>query len=131
MREGLFGEGPSIDRNHACGGVSGAPPRPCGASATRRCAIFGSRLLSAYLHLRGVIQTRAVGPRQRAHHLRDPAHIRLTPHLYDFANFAAANPQLFERSVPLAYYSESRLMSAAARAGWVEPDLKSLPAINE
>jgi hypothetical protein len=31
------------------------------------------------------------------------------------------------RELPLRYYSEARLKSAQARAGWVEPDLLSLP----
>ncbi|HEY8259371.1 MAG TPA: hypothetical protein VIG08_17060 [Gemmatimonadales bacterium] len=32
-----------------------------------------------------------------------------------------------ERKLPLRYYTESRLMSPAARAEWVEPDLAPLP----
>jgi hypothetical protein len=55
------------------------------------------------------------------------AHARMTPQLDDFAEFAAAHPELFDRALPLVYYSESRLMSSDARAGWVEPDLKPLP----
>jgi hypothetical protein len=31
------------------------------------------------------------------------------------------------RELPLRYYSETRLKSAEARAGWVEPDLLPLP----
>ena len=31
------------------------------------------------------------------------------------------------RELPLRYYSEARLKSAEARAGWVEPDLRPLP----
>ena len=31
-----------------------------------------------------------------------------------------------DKSLPLKYYSRERLMSAEARARWVEPDLKSL-----
>jgi hypothetical protein len=31
------------------------------------------------------------------------------------------------RDLPLRYYSEARLKSAEARAGWVEPDLRALP----
>ena len=31
------------------------------------------------------------------------------------------------RDLPLRYYSEARLQSAEARAGWVEPDLMPLP----
>ena len=57
------------------------------------------------------------------------AHVHLTPHADDFGEFAAANAQLFDRTLPLIYYSESLLMTAAARAGWVEPDLKPLPVV--
>jgi len=32
-----------------------------------------------------------------------------------------------ERELPLRYYSEARLKSAEARAGWVEPDVRALP----
>lgn len=35
---------------------------------------------------------------------------------------------LDDRRIPLRYYSEARLRSAAARAKWVEPDLISDPA---
>jgi hypothetical protein len=31
------------------------------------------------------------------------------------------------RGLPLRYYSEARLRSAEARAGWIEPDLAPLP----
>ena len=31
------------------------------------------------------------------------------------------------RDLPLRYYSEARLNSVVARAGWVEPDLRPLP----
>jgi hypothetical protein len=31
------------------------------------------------------------------------------------------------RELPLRHYSEARLKSAEARAGWVEPDLRALP----
>ncbi len=33
-----------------------------------------------------------------------------------------------DKRLPLAYYSEARLMSAAARKKWLEPDLSPLPA---
>jgi hypothetical protein len=32
-----------------------------------------------------------------------------------------------ERELPLRHYSEARLKSAEARAGWVEPDVMALP----
>src|SRR5262245_27638723 len=36
------------------------------------------------------------------------------------------NSPLGDKAFPLGYYSRERLMSAEARAGWVEPDLKPL-----
>ncbi|MDQ6633482.1 MAG: hypothetical protein M3Z10_01860, partial [Gemmatimonadota bacterium] len=33
---------------------------------------------------------------------------------------------LADRALPLEYWSRERLMSADARAGWVEPDLRPL-----
>jgi hypothetical protein len=35
-----------------------------------------------------------------------------------------ANPQMLEKNLPLAYYSEKRLFSDEARTSWIEPDLK-------
>jgi hypothetical protein len=35
--------------------------------------------------------------------------------------------ELGDKNWPLAYWSRERLFSAAARRGWVEPDLKQLP----
>jgi hypothetical protein len=48
----------------------------------------------------------------------------------DFATFRDRNPDLFDRklSALLAYYSPERLFSDAAKEGFVEPDLKPLPA---
>ena len=63
----------------------------------------------------------------RAYMLFVAAHVRMTPHLDDFGEFAVAHPELFDRALPFHYYSDSRLMSSAARAGWVEPDLRPLP----
>lgn len=36
------------------------------------------------------------------------------------------NSPLGDKEFPLRYYTRERLMSAEARAGWIEPDLKSL-----
>jgi hypothetical protein len=55
------------------------------------------------------------------------AHIARQPELDDFDRFAAAHPELLDRGLPLRHYSRDRLMSAEARAGWVEPDLRPLP----
>jgi hypothetical protein len=45
----------------------------------------------------------------------------------DFEAFLAAHPRLLERDLLSAHYSRERLFSAAARAGFVEPDLLALP----
>jgi hypothetical protein len=44
-----------------------------------------------------------------------------------FHAFADANPELLEKRYPLTFYSDAVLMSTAARARWVEPDLRPLP----
>ena len=44
-----------------------------------------------------------------------------------FAEFASANPGLFDKALPFAFYSRTRLYGNEARAGWVEPDLAPLP----
>lgn len=44
-----------------------------------------------------------------------------------FDTFAAARPWLFDTSLPGRFYRPATLESAAARAGWVEPDLAPLP----
>ena len=56
------------------------------------------------------------------------AHRRRTPEIEEFGAFAAAHPELFDKRLPLAYYSEALLASPEARASWVEPDLRPLPA---
>ena len=46
----------------------------------------------------------------------------------DWADRAnAAYQRLGARDLPLRHYSEARLMSVEARAGWVEPDLRAMP----
>lgn len=55
------------------------------------------------------------------------AHMRETPDLDDFRAFAAAHPRLFDKNLPLMFYSKSRLMSAEARKGWLAPDVRALP----
>jgi hypothetical protein len=45
----------------------------------------------------------------------------------DFDAFLAAHPRLLERDLLSAHYSPERLLSAAARASFVEPDLLALP----
>jgi len=36
-------------------------------------------------------------------------------------------PELLDPNLPLQFYSRERLSSDAARAGWIEPDLRPLP----
>lgn len=55
------------------------------------------------------------------------AHLREAPELHDFPAFAAAHPRLFDKDLPLTFYSNARLMSVEARMGWMEPDLRPLP----
>jgi hypothetical protein len=45
-----------------------------------------------------------------------------------FDEFLAANPLLLRRDLLSDYYSDPLLNSDQARAGWVEPDLRALPA---
>ena len=56
------------------------------------------------------------------------AAVALSPRIDDFARFAGAHPWLLEKDALLAFYSRERLMGEEARAGWVEPDLRPLPA---
>jgi hypothetical protein len=44
-----------------------------------------------------------------------------------FAAFAASNPGLLDKRLLSGHYSARALASAAARSGWVEPDLAAFP----
>jgi hypothetical protein len=46
----------------------------------------------------------------------------------DFVAFAGRYPQLLDKRLLLHHYRSSTLATAAARTGWVEPDLLPLPA---
>ena len=48
----------------------------------------------------------------------------------DFAAFARRHPQLLDKRLLAHHYRSSTLATAAARTGWVEPDLTPLPAGN-
>ena len=41
-----------------------------------------------------------------------------------------AEPHLLQKDLPFRHWSRDRLMSPAARAGWVDPDLRSLPLVS-
>ena len=55
------------------------------------------------------------------------AHYALQARYDDFDAFLAAHTRLADRDLLWAHYSRERLFSAAARAGFVEPDLLALP----
>lgn len=44
-----------------------------------------------------------------------------------FDEFLDAHPELLEKQILLRYYSRACLVSSEARAGFVEPDISSLP----
>jgi hypothetical protein len=46
-----------------------------------------------------------------------------------FEEFLTAHLELLDANLLARYYSKSLLDSAAARAGWVEPDICSLPSL--
>ena len=50
-----------------------------------------------------------------------------TPEGCTFEDFLASHPELCKKNLPAEYYSETLLQSAAAREGWVEPELQPLP----
>jgi len=102
----------------------------------------------AWLYLRSSDVTRAAermsagirrfanhhGATQKYHHTQTQAWMRLvaaalleTPEGYNFAQFLSDHPELTEKSLLAKYYSNELLQSAAAREGWVEPDLQPLP----
>jgi hypothetical protein len=54
-------------------------------------------------------------------------HIDADPSVADFDVFAARNPELLDKRLLSRHYTSATLASAAARAGWVEPDLVAFP----
>lgn len=49
------------------------------------------------------------------------------PSTHSFAEFCLMYPELLRKDALDAYYSQELLLSARARMGWVEPDLRGLP----
>jgi hypothetical protein len=45
----------------------------------------------------------------------------------DFEGLLRVHPALLDKLTPQRFYSTARLESAAARANWLEPDLRPLP----
>lgn len=71
---------------------------------------------------------------QKYHHTLTLAWMRLvraalreSPGIRTLEVFFSRHPWLLDRDLPLTYYSRERMFSAAARAVWVEPDLRPLP----
>jgi hypothetical protein len=76
------------------------------------------------------------GATQKYHHTLTLAWMRLvaaalveTPEGYMFEQFLAAYPELKDTKLLAKYYSTEVLQAAAAREGWVEPDLQPLPEL--
>ena len=76
------------------------------------------------------------GATQKYHHTLTLAWMRLvaaalveTPPGYAFEQFINTHPELKDAKLPDKYYSKELLETAAAREGWVEPDLQPLPEL--
>jgi len=52
----------------------------------------------------------------------------LHPEFSDFDRFIEAFPHLLDKDLPFRHWSRATMLSDAARAAWVEPDLLALPA---
>ena len=52
-----------------------------------------------------------------------------TPDIDDFDTFVDAHEALLDRGLPLEYYSPELLWGNDARAHWVDPDVRPLPAV--
>jgi hypothetical protein len=75
------------------------------------------------------------GVAQRFHHTLTVAWVRIIESArrsqpdMPFDALAEACPWLLDKDAPLAYYTRDVLFSDEARARWIEPNLKSLPAV--
>ena len=76
------------------------------------------------------------GATQKYHHTLTLAWMRLVaaalveaPEDYSFGQFLAMHPELRDKNLLGKYYSRQVLDGAAAREGWVEPDLQPLPEL--
>ena len=54
-------------------------------------------------------------------------HVQAEPAAADFADFSARDPALLDKRLLSRHYSSATLASAAARTGWVKPDLAPFP----
>ncbi len=78
------------------------------------------------------------GSPQKFQYTRTCAWVRLiaaaqreSPDLKTFAEFIEVHMELLEGNALGRYYSKAVLDSPAARAGWVEPDVSSLPSLTK
>ena len=75
------------------------------------------------------------GVAQRFHHTLTVAWVRIIESArrsqpdMSFDALADACPWLLDKDAPLAYYTRDVLFSDEARGRWIEPNLKSLPAV--
>jgi len=71
------------------------------------------------------------GAPQKYHATISRAWVELVGHHFrageDFAEFAARCPDLLDKRLLTTHYRSATLAGAAARQGWVEPDLEPLP----
>jgi hypothetical protein len=54
--------------------------------------------------------------------------MRTRPEISSFVDFVDAFPIVLDKTLPFRHWSHDRLMSPAARAAWLDPDLLALPA---
>lgn len=54
--------------------------------------------------------------------------MRTRPDIGSFEDFLGAFPMLLDKALPFRHWSQDRLMSPAARAAWIDPDILPLPA---
>ncbi|HEY7984192.1 MAG TPA: hypothetical protein VID73_08490, partial [Ktedonobacterales bacterium] len=54
--------------------------------------------------------------------------IAARPEIAELDAFLAAFPPLLDKDLPYHHWSRAAMASPAARAGWVAPDLRALPA---
>lgn len=54
-------------------------------------------------------------------------HVEAEPEVSGFDDFTARHPALLDKRLLSRHYRSVTLASAAARAGWVEPDLRPFP----
>lgn len=53
--------------------------------------------------------------------------VEARPDITDFTTFLGTFPQLLDKDLPYRHWRRETMGSAAARAGWVAPDLVALP----